>query len=182
MYPATLMPGASRLRAIHPLLEEDGVCTLIYDLERAAVFEVPSELQLYIGAILERGDLDEAVLSWLVREDLLTSESQGGWSERSSAAEDLLGLEDPGWTGTALHLQDEFQARIENSDRRELGMDRRRREQAGEDRQSPCAMPHIASERSHPPCTRCRPRDSQLRNLPRALPLAPRSWPRPRGA
>jgi len=87
MYPAMPMPGAFRLRAIQPLLEEDGLCALIYDLERAAVFEVPSELQLYIASALERGDPDEEVFSWLVSEDLLTSESQGGGTERFSGAE-----------------------------------------------------------------------------------------------
>jgi hypothetical protein len=86
MYPAMPMPGAFRLRAIHPLLEEDGLCALIYDLERAAVFEVPSELQLYIASALERGDPDEEVFSWLVSEDLLTSESQGSGTERFSGA------------------------------------------------------------------------------------------------
>jgi hypothetical protein len=80
------LPGAFRLRAIHPLQEEDGQCALIYDLERAAVFEVPSELQLYIASALERGDPDETVFSWLISEDLLTSETLGGGSERFSGA------------------------------------------------------------------------------------------------
>jgi len=120
MYPAMLMPGASRLRALHPLMEKDGQCALIYDLERAAVFEVPSDLQPYIGSVLDRGDLDEAVLGWLVHEDLLTSENQGGWAERPAAADSLLGLENPGWKGTSLRWQEEFQARIENSERGEL--------------------------------------------------------------
>lgn len=86
MYPAMPLPGAFRLRAIHPLQEEDGQCALIYDLERAAVFEVPSELQLYIASALERGDPDETVFSWLISEDLLTSETLGGGSERFSGA------------------------------------------------------------------------------------------------
>jgi hypothetical protein len=72
------MPGALRLRALHPLIEGDGSCGLIYDLERAAVVEVPEELQFYIAPALETGDLDEAMLGWLVSEDLLTGESGAG--------------------------------------------------------------------------------------------------------
>jgi hypothetical protein len=72
------MPGALRLRALHPLIEGDGSCSLIYDLERAAVVEVPEELQFYIAPALETGDLDEAMLGWLVNEDLLTGERGAG--------------------------------------------------------------------------------------------------------
>src|SRR3954451_22330096 len=87
MLPVTTMPmpGALRLRALHPLIEGDGSCSLIYDLERAAVVEVPEELQFYIAPALETGDLDEALLGWLVNEDLLTSEGGAGWSEPSGA-------------------------------------------------------------------------------------------------
>ena len=41
--PTMPMPGALRLRALHPLIEGDGSCSLIYDLERAAVVEVPED-------------------------------------------------------------------------------------------------------------------------------------------
>ena len=79
MFPATPMPmpGALRLRALHPLIEGDGSCSLIYDLERAAVVEVPEELQFHVAPALETGDLYEALLGWLVNEDLLTSEGRG---------------------------------------------------------------------------------------------------------
>src|SRR5947208_16830221 len=72
MFPVTAMPmpGALRLRALHPLIEGDGSCGLIYDLERGAVVEVPEELQFHIAPALEMGDLDETVLGWLVNEDL----------------------------------------------------------------------------------------------------------------
>src|SRR5947208_6658666 len=72
MLPVTTMPmpGALRLRALHPLIEGDGSCGLIYDLERAAVVEVPEELQFHVAPALETGDLDEALLGWLVNEDL----------------------------------------------------------------------------------------------------------------
>ena len=74
------MPGALRLRALHPLIEGDGSCSLVYDLERAAVVEVPEELQFHVAPALETGDLDEALVGWLVNEDLLTSEGSAGWS------------------------------------------------------------------------------------------------------
>ena len=74
------MPGAARWRALHPLLEEDGTCNLIYDLERAAVLEVPEELRLHVAPALETGDLDDDLLSWLVREDLITAEGLAEWA------------------------------------------------------------------------------------------------------
>ena len=73
------MPGALRWRALHPLIDEDGVCTLIYDLERAAVLEVPEELQLHVAEALETGDPDDALLSWMVGEDLITMDGWQDW-------------------------------------------------------------------------------------------------------
>ena len=75
------MPGALRLRALHPLIDGDGSCSLIYDLERAAVVEVPEELQFHVAPALETGDLDEDLVGWLAGEDLLTSEGWNGWRE-----------------------------------------------------------------------------------------------------
>jgi len=74
------MPGALRWRVMHPLLDADGTCTLIYDLERAVVLEVPEELRLHVAPALETGDLDDELLSWLVNEDLLSTESWVGWA------------------------------------------------------------------------------------------------------
>lgn len=82
------MPGALRWRALHPLIDEDGTCSLIYDLERAAVLEVPEELRLHLAPALETGDPDDDVLSWLVSEDLITMD---GWGD----SQDLR------WTGPA---------------------------------------------------------------------------------
>ena len=74
MNPSSIpMPGALRLRALHPLIDGDGSCSLIYDLERAAVLEVPAELQFHVAPALETGDWDEDLLSWLVNEDLVTA-------------------------------------------------------------------------------------------------------------
>jgi hypothetical protein len=105
------MPGVLRLRALHPLIEGDGSCSLVYDLEHAAVVEVPEELQFYIASALETGDLDEALLGWLVNEDLLTGE--GG--------ADLSGIAAAGppevttwWNPAALYRIDgELHARID---------------------------------------------------------------------
>ncbi|MFY9823428.1 MAG: hypothetical protein WAM82_18750 [Thermoanaerobaculia bacterium] len=108
------MPGALRLRGLHSLIEENGSCGLIYDLERAAVVEVPEELRPYIASALETGDLDECALGWLASEDLLTSEGGAGWNdlaERANAQE-LTG----GWSlGTIYRVDDEFHARIEQA-------------------------------------------------------------------
>lgn len=74
------MPGALRWRALHPLIDGDGACTLLYDQERAAVLEVPEELQLHVASALETGDPDDDLLSWLVAEDLITMEGWTGWA------------------------------------------------------------------------------------------------------
>src|SRR5258708_8618602 len=74
------MPGALRLRTVQPLIDEDGACSLVYDIERAAVFEVPEERRLYVAPALETGNLDEELLGWLASEALLTAESCADWS------------------------------------------------------------------------------------------------------
>lgn len=114
MLPVTTMPmpGALRLRALHPLIEGDGSCGLIYDLERAAVVEVPEELQFHVAPALETGDLDEALLGWLVNEDLMTSEGGLGWIELPGAS----GLpEGARWwnLGAIYRLDDELHVRID---------------------------------------------------------------------
>jgi hypothetical protein len=113
MLPITTMPmpGALRLRALHPLIEGDGSCSLMYDLERAAVVEVPEELQFYIAPALETGDLDEALLGWLVNEDLLTSEGDAGWSVGAA------GLPEAGWwsLGAIYRIDDELHVRIDQA-------------------------------------------------------------------
>ena len=112
MLPVTTMPmpGALRLRALHPLIEGAGSCSLIYDLERAAVVEVPEDLQFHIAPALETGDLDESVLGWLVNEDLLTSEGGAGWIELAETG----GFEAGGWSmGAIYRVDDEVHARID---------------------------------------------------------------------
>jgi len=114
MQPTTMsMPGALRLRSLHPLIEGDGSCSLVYDLERAAVVEVPAELQFHVGVALETGDLDEDLLGWLVSEDLLTAEGWAGWSEDSEAAP----LEAMSWwgLGSICRVDDEVHARIDQT-------------------------------------------------------------------
>jgi len=74
------MPGASRLRTLQPLIDGDGGCSLVYDVERAAVIEVPEDLRLYVAPALESGNLDEELVGWLASADLLTSEGSWGWS------------------------------------------------------------------------------------------------------
>lgn len=74
------MPGALRWRAMIPLINGDGSCSLVYDLERAAVLEVPEGFQFHVALALETGDPDDGLLTWLVNEDLLTAEGWAGWS------------------------------------------------------------------------------------------------------
>lgn len=103
------LPGVLRLRALQPLSDRDGSCSLIYDLERAAVLEVPEDLQFHIAPALETGDLDEDLVSWLVSEDLLTSE---GWD----ADAELAGLsrrDGRSELASLLRLEDEFHGFID---------------------------------------------------------------------
>src|SRR5258708_24569117 len=74
------MPGALRLRTVHPLIDGDGACSLVYDVERAAVIEVPEEVKLYVAPALESGNLDEELVGWLAGCDLLTSDGSWGGS------------------------------------------------------------------------------------------------------
>lgn len=108
------MPGALRLRALHPLIDGDGSCSLIYDLERAAVLEVPPELQFHVAPALETGDWDEDLLGWLVQEDLITSE---GWSRWWSGEAAGATAPDTGWWSleTVYRVEDEVHARIDGT-------------------------------------------------------------------
>ncbi len=87
------MPGALRLRNIHALDADDGSSDLIYDLERGMVLEVPVDLQAYVALALDRTEPTDEMLSWLVREDLLTSE------RFSEGADEAFGLSGS-WTGS----------------------------------------------------------------------------------
>jgi hypothetical protein len=110
------MPGALRLRALHPLIEGDGSCSLIYDLERAAVMEVPEELQFHVAPALETGDLDEALLGWLVNEDLLTSEGGIDWSGGASGGFFASQGAADWWNPGALYrVDDQLHARIDQA-------------------------------------------------------------------
>jgi hypothetical protein len=110
------MPGALRWRALHPLIDGDGACSLIYDLERAAVLEVPEELQLHVAPALETGDPDDGLLSWLVAEDLITMEGWAGWSpdaETAGVPADLPAALMNAWgPGSVLRLEGEAHVRI----------------------------------------------------------------------
>ncbi len=112
--PTTMpMPGALRLRALHPLIEGDGSCSLVYHLERAAVVEVPEELQFYVAPALETGDLDESLVGWLASEDLLTSEGTAGWWSEASA---LAGPPEAVWSLRVVsRVDDELHVRIDQA-------------------------------------------------------------------
>lgn len=69
---AILIPGGLRLRATEPLIGPGGACTLLYDLERGRLLEVPEEFTFHIAVALETGNLDEGLVGWLATEDLLT--------------------------------------------------------------------------------------------------------------
>lgn len=113
MKTAMMPPGAQRLRALHPLIDGDGSCTLVYDLERGAVLDVPEELQFHVAPALETGDPDEELLSWLVAEDLLTLERFAGSAEEAEADFDLAGDSTWGPGGLAL-LDGELHVQLES--------------------------------------------------------------------
>jgi hypothetical protein len=103
------MPGALRWRALHPLIDGDETCSLIYDLERSAVLEVPEELQLHVAPALETGDPDDALLSWMVGEDLITMDGWQDWlpdGQRSAGA----GVPEPWSLGMGMFFRLEGEA------------------------------------------------------------------------
>ena len=112
MNPLTMaMPGALRMRALYPLLEADGSCTLIYDLERAAVLDVPEDLQLHVGTALDTGDPDDLLVGWMISEDLLTAD---GWAGPETAEAPLVMTQ---WwqLGLVLRRDGEVHARLDNA-------------------------------------------------------------------
>jgi hypothetical protein len=122
------MPWAVRLRALYALRDDDGASRLIYDLERAAIVEVPEELQEYIERALDCGDLDEALLGWLQTEDLLTAEAREGWQ-----AAGLAGWSARSELGLYSLLEDQLEAHIDATSEAsaEVGLDRALRQAAG---------------------------------------------------
>jgi uncharacterized protein len=70
-----------RLRALHPIIDPDGCCTLVYDLERTFVIEVPPKFQTRIAPAIAAEDLDGALARWLVSADLLTRDGRPHWAQ-----------------------------------------------------------------------------------------------------
>lgn len=109
MTPTIPMPGALRWRELYPLIDGDGSCSLIYDLERAAVLEVPEDLRFHVAPALETGDPDESLMSWLVQEDLLTTESPAGWDRGGAYGIDATGYWD---LGAVYRVDDQVRAEL----------------------------------------------------------------------
>jgi sulfatase maturation enzyme AslB (radical SAM superfamily) len=70
-----------RLRAIHPLVDDDGSCTHVYDLERTLIIDVEPELRGVLHTALNAGPLGGAAVAWLRDRDLLTSSPPVSWAE-----------------------------------------------------------------------------------------------------
>lgn len=65
-----------RLRTIYPITDNDGSCSLLYDLERTFILQVPKEFQQHIAFSLKSGQRGETLTRWLVGEDLLTTQER----------------------------------------------------------------------------------------------------------
>lgn len=70
-----------RVRNCRPLLDGDGSCTLIYDLERTFVIAVPEQFWSRIASAGATAELDEPLRTWMKDEGLLTTEPRQGWSD-----------------------------------------------------------------------------------------------------
>jgi hypothetical protein len=111
---SVMIPEAVRMRDVYPLIEEDGSCSLIYDLERARVLDVPEELQGHVASSLDNtGDLDQILWDWLQAEDLLTAEGATG----SEETEGMGGTSTLWSLGRVFRRDGEIQARIDNAAR-----------------------------------------------------------------
>jgi uncharacterized protein len=77
------MTGSShqRLRALHPLIDPDGSCRIIYDLERTMIFTVPEALQKALAVEIDQREKSSAVTKWLREYDLFTDEQKRSWSD-----------------------------------------------------------------------------------------------------
>ena len=65
-------PAGLRLRVVEPLVDRDGTCPLVYDLERGQLLPVPAEVRPHLAHALEAGNLDDGLVGWLAEQDLLT--------------------------------------------------------------------------------------------------------------
>lgn len=92
-----LVPG-TRVRSHQPLMDRGGACTLIYDLERGLLIDVPLDYHYHVAVALESLDFDGPLMSWLLEEDLLTFERVG--EERAPVAGPLWGVEDGSGLGS----------------------------------------------------------------------------------
>jgi uncharacterized protein len=79
--PLAPAPAPERMRALHPLLDADGTCSLLYDLERTLIIEVPEAVRPGLAERLRSAELDGALDDWLRAEGLLTSAPRADWSE-----------------------------------------------------------------------------------------------------
>lgn len=70
------LPPGLRLRAVQPLTERDGSCSLLYDLERSRLVEVPIDFAYHVAMALDTGNLDDDLVAWLAGRDLLTYDSR----------------------------------------------------------------------------------------------------------
>jgi uncharacterized protein len=70
-----------RLRAVHPIVDADGSCRLVYDLERTFILDVPPSLQPALAAMLRAGSFADAAVSWLHGEDVLTAAPAVTWAD-----------------------------------------------------------------------------------------------------
>jgi uncharacterized protein len=78
--------GPRRLRSLHPLVDVQGRCTLLYDLERTFVIEVPKPFQRRILPALATGELSARMLEWLDDNDLRTLAAPPRWGEGANPA------------------------------------------------------------------------------------------------
>jgi uncharacterized protein len=73
--------AARRLRACHPIVDREGRCTLVYDLERTFVIEVPARFRSRLAPALAVAELDAPLAKWLAAADLLTTDEPSNWGQ-----------------------------------------------------------------------------------------------------
>lgn len=73
--------GARRLRTVHPFIDADGTCSLLYDLERTLTIEVPRGFRRGLERALASAAIDPRLSRWLIAEDLLTTAPRRNWAE-----------------------------------------------------------------------------------------------------
>lgn len=86
-----------RQREVRALIEGEGRCQSLYDVERRRMMEVPLEYEWHIKAVLDSGGGDETLRSWLAEQEILTFDEPPHPQPMTERFDPRAAGEDLGW-------------------------------------------------------------------------------------